>query len=79
MNAPYVSLTMTRQHVTELVRSPRATAALGPFQKQAPRSVSPHVPEAAAPSTPVAAVRLPAAIAMMKSSAISIVASALVP
>ncbi len=30
MNVPYVSLTLTRRYVTELVRSPRASAALAP-------------------------------------------------
>lgn len=38
MNAPYVSLTLTRRYVTELVRSPHAATALAP--RPAPRLTS---------------------------------------
>lgn len=40
MNIPYISLTLARQYVTELVRSPRAAASLG-ANNAAPPSESP--------------------------------------
>ena len=36
MNAPYVSLTLTRRYVTELHRSPRARSVLAGIGRPAP-------------------------------------------
>ena len=36
MNAPYVSLTLTRRYVTELHRSPRARSVLASIGRPAP-------------------------------------------
>jgi hypothetical protein len=57
MNIPYVSLTLARQYVTELVRSPRATSSLG-ARNTTPPSESPvdrpSASNAGTPSRPLA-------------------------
>ena len=47
MNIPTVSLMQTRRYVTELVRSPRAVAALGPPKASPKRTVPPRPAPAA--------------------------------
>lgn len=58
MHIPTLSLVQTRQHVTELVRSPRAAAALGPSTKHPSRRAAPDPAAVSAPSDPAVGVPL---------------------